>query len=58
MEQRKQVLSGLKEIGAFLGVSRRTAGELIKKEKLPARRVGKGYISTPLLIERWISGEG
>jgi hypothetical protein len=55
MEQRKQVLAGLKEIAAYLRISIRAARREIQDHGLPVRMVAGSYTTTVPLLESWIS---
>jgi hypothetical protein len=55
MDQRKQVLSGLKEIAAYLRIGVRAVRREIRDHGLPVRIVAGCYTTTPSLLESWIS---
>ena len=55
MEQRKQILSGLKEIAAYLRIGVRAVRKEIQEHGLPVRMVAGCYTTTPTLLENWIS---
>jgi hypothetical protein len=49
-----EILVGVGEISQFLRLNARTISNLIKRDALPVRRCGLGWVSTKGAIIRWL----
>lgn len=51
------LLSGCDEIGAFLRLSPRTVGKLLKSGKIPATQLGTRWTSSKSRLTAWLASE-
>lgn len=54
----KRPLRGLKEIGAYVGVSENTLRKYAREEAFPLQKVGGNWEATPEAIDAWRLGRG
>jgi hypothetical protein len=52
-----RLLWGFKAIGAYVGVDDRKAQYLVRSGKLPAKKVGKNYVSSETVLSEHLEGQ-